>query len=353
MIMTFITDLVAEHEIQMEERLVRLFPLTTGQWVSEEQWPVGFGFSLCKFEDTIYIWGGRQIQLDGAFQCLPRCYVYTLNLTTLEWKTLEATGDDPPHCHWSSCAQIENLVYIFGGLDKDSEANNNILTFEPKVARFEKNEVSGYRPNPRFGHQGWSFRGKVFFFGGKQRSLPTAEHGSFDNGVYQFDPESRSWSQVETKGVQPKPRYLHTAERVQDQVFVHGGFSSAGILNETLVLDLVSMTWTLLSTNGPKLYGHSLVATVRPPLNLFLIGGSPTYGGATCISKWVWLFDAVGNTWKKTRALPHHMVGQYGGLRNHHSIVMVHNEEMFIVTLGGFKDAAKRRHPEHILIYKV
>jgi len=65
----------------------------------------------------------------------------------------------------------------------------------------------------------------VVIFGG------ATYEGGF-NDVLSFDVRAEQWTRHNSVGASPSPRYLHGACRVADSMFVFGGYSEIGLLND-------------------------------------------------------------------------------------------------------------------------
>merc|ERR1712150_96609 len=113
------------------------------------------------------------------------------------------------------------------------------------------------------------------------------------------------------------------AATVAHRVVIHGGYNGTE-LNDTQMLDMDSMTWTSISTRGPKVDRH--------PLSPFSSNRFLLVGGDRSRSKEVWIFDANDNTWKKREeSLPDSMFF-------HRAVLTKTQKGLSVVCLGGNKD---------------
>ena len=163
-------------------------------------------------------------------------------------------------------------------------------------------------------------------------------HSDKDNLLCCFDVSTNSWSKVERNQyilVTPSPRYSYAAAIVDHQVIIHGGCSDRDSLNDTHMLDMRSMKWTLVSTDGPKDNGHSLTRLTE---KRFLFVGSWT-------SREIWIFDVSEKVWQKQEAsLPQNI--------SYHAAVMVETDEgVSVVCLGGGDGGFK--YPDKMVVLDI
>ena len=144
-----------------------------------------------------------------------------------------------------------------------------------------------------------------------------------------------AWTKVATLGSAPSPRAWYGVARVGDRVIIHGGTASGlSSLNDTHVLDMGSMSWTLISTGGPKVWGHSLTPIA---LKRFLLVSG--FG-----SKQIWTFDESEATWKKEDVdLPEEMAF-------HRAAMTETKKGVSVVCLGG-RDYGSKKHPDNIAVF--
>ena len=104
-----------------------------------------------------------------------------------------------------------------------------------------------------------------------------------------------------------------------------------GLLNDTHMLDMETMTWTFLTMGGPRVYGHSLSPFA---VKRFLLAGGD---GA---SKEVWILDLRDLTWeKREESLPDSLYC--------HRAVVTKSNGLSVVCLGG------PSHVKNMVIFQV
>jgi protein phosphatase len=145
------------------------------------------------------------------------------------------------------------------------------------AANFEKVDIYGNPPLPRFGHTiTYISKGKAILFGGATGDTVKYQ---ITSDTYSLDTQSKLWKKVETFGPYPSPRAAHSSVAVeQNQMVVYGGATGGGSLasDDLYLLDLregdgTTGTWTIVPVVGPtpgRRYGHTLTYS-RPYLVVF------------------------------------------------------------------------------------
>ncbi|KAK9136970.1 hypothetical protein Sjap_007564 [Stephania japonica] len=136
---------------------------------------------------------------------------------------------------------------------------------------------------------------------------------------------SESWMVLSTSGSKPTPRFDHAATVVGDKMFVVGGETDHGLLDDVQVLDFEKFTW---ATASSKLYlspkslplkipackGHSLVSWGKTVL---LVGGKTDHAGNAGTERIsVWTFDTETELWSIIEAK-----GEIPVARSGHTVV--------------------------------
>ena len=105
---------------------------------------------------------------------------------------------------------------------------------------------------------GWEFENLLYFFGGYSyhtsvsRSHDYSSEDDPDRGGFWhncltcLDPQTNKWSRPRTIGLSPNSRAGASAARLGCKVYIFGGRSQAGRLNDLHCLDLTSMTWSVV-----------------------------------------------------------------------------------------------------------
>ena len=118
-----------------------------------------------------------------------------------------------------------------------------------------------------------------------------------------------------------------------------------GVSGDTHLLNTVTLTWTKILVEGPKLWGHSL--SPISPCRLLLVGGDPSAYGVD-ISNKVWILDTSASTWEEEEPIP---AGFGDGLKYHQAVVTRTDKGALVICLGGYTDKGYKNHPKSMLFF--
>lgn len=173
------------------------------------------GASLNPVGDTCYLHGG--VDNEDTTTCAEGLFMFTPASST--WERLNATGS-LPSAQSSATVVYNKMLVTFGGII-NGIAQNCLHSLDVGSLEWTMIEASGCPPPARCDHSLCVIGGKI---------LLTAGSGSDDlwfNDIYLLETVSWQWSKVELKGeVKPSPRDYATLSAVADKYLVQfGGFS--------------------------------------------------------------------------------------------------------------------------------
>ncbi|KAL4624964.1 host cell factor 2 isoform X1 [Arapaima gigas] len=200
--------------------------------------------------------------------------LYELQASRWLWKKLKPK---PPRNGAFPCPRIGhsftllgNKCYLFGGLANDSnDSNGNVPRYLNDFYELELQATSGVKawnipetknggPSARESHTTVAYCTKnshsprLYVFGGMS--------GKRLDDLWRLDIETMTWSMPETRGAPPLPRSLHSANVIENKMYVFGGWvpvlrtedkpNALGAewicTNSLSVLNLDTMTWRSL-----------------------------------------------------------------------------------------------------------
>ena len=136
----------------------------------------------------------------------------------------------------------DNKIYAFGGFDQfTDEVYNHVLRLDLNNLNWQLVDNYGDIPGVRMGHSASLYQGtKLLVYGGEN------EHREYLQDVVILDLETHTWTQPEITGPIPKGRARHAAVVYEDKLFVIGGLTGETnyILDDICYLDLKTMTWS-------------------------------------------------------------------------------------------------------------
>lgn len=200
--------------------------------------------------------GERLIVYGGKGPHGPLGDVHVLDMKTSTWMQAKPTGDMPaPRYGHTAVSQGASQLIVFGGM----AAGHSTFNFAPGA------------PKPAI----------PLPFGQKQAG-EAERHAECEDELYSLDLDTFEWTQqTGAKGAVPSPRYKHSATPIPERkgkvrMFVFGGCDDEQVaLNDQYMLDCESMEWSEVQTKGatpvPR-FGHS--ATWLPSRKILLLGGT-------------------------------------------------------------------------------
>eukprot|EP01126_Amoeba_proteus_P047352 TRINITY_DN5398_c0_g1_i13.p1 TRINITY_DN5398_c0_g1~~TRINITY_DN5398_c0_g1_i13.p1 ORF type:complete len:478 (+),score=92.00 TRINITY_DN5398_c0_g1_i13:55-1434(+) len=150
----------------------------------------------------------------------------------------------------------------------------------------------GSIPSPRYSHAACVWEGaKLIIFGGNRM------HNQKSNETYCYHYETNTWSQWATTGDQPAERYCHTAEIWNEKMIVFGGFDGRSRRNDVCVLDLHTKVWSTPVCSGVPVEARSHHASCIVGNSMIIFGGLS--GSSITVLNDTLSLDLVTMTWSK------------------------------------------------------
>lgn len=203
------------------------------------------GHSACIIENKMFIFGGFEYLTDQYSQ-----EVHYLNLDTLQWSFIVATGTPPSHRDFHTTVAIGNRMYVFGGRgDLNSPYNSHEEVYCPEVYYLDITEEkwiatkpTGTWPEGRRSHSACkctnhdlrlvfgemllfnsqSFTGYhngfMYIFGGYNGN--TKAHF---NDIYRYSILDNHWEFINVLGSVPCKRRRQACLLYDDKVYLFGG----------------------------------------------------------------------------------------------------------------------------------
>ncbi|KAJ3365681.1 hypothetical protein GGF31_008486 [Allomyces arbusculus] len=195
-------------------------------------------------------------------------------------------------------------LYLFGGASPEEGLSNAVFLLtiqddDQETIRWSRIESTTPPPPPRYDHAAFM----VPFAPGGSQNVNDATmvviggagpDGACLSDVWAFSLSSHKWTRLATAGTAPSPRTTRGAVAVVENRYLvawSGGQDGANAVRDDAVaiLDLVSLTWSMLTTTSSARpaarLGHQLVAV--SPSRLVLVGGMD---GATVFDD-IWALD--------------------------------------------------------------
>ncbi|XP_021295609.1 acyl-CoA-binding domain-containing protein 4 isoform X1 [Herrania umbratica] len=244
--------------------------------------------------ENLYIHGGSR---NGRYLS----DIQVFDLRSLTWSSLklkiESDADKSednglqevlPGTSDHSMIKWENKLLLLGGHSKKSSDAMivHVLNLETHVCGVV--ETSGKVPVARGGYSVTLVGSKLIVFGGEDRSRKLL------NDVHVLDLETMTWSLVESTQTPPAPRFDHTAAvHAERYLLIFGGCSHSIFFNDLHVLDLQTMEWSQPQVQGDLVSPRAGHAGISIDEIWYIVGGGDNSNGcletlALNMSKLVW-----------------------------------------------------------------
>lgn len=168
-------------------------------------------------------------------------------LSVLEWDSFDICGDFEPRAWLSSCI-VNNKAILFGGAVYRRRThfccNKDLIMFEPENRTFHQLDVGGSVVTPRASHTASLVGTHMYIVGGEYRDMGLFP--VYRDIVSVFDLATMHWSERVIRGVPLGFRECHSATTVNDKIVVFGGATFDGnyhYFNDTNLFDCASSRW--------------------------------------------------------------------------------------------------------------
>ncbi|XP_041354748.1 nitrile-specifier protein 5-like isoform X2 [Gigantopelta aegis] len=214
-----------------------------------------------------------------------------------KFSRIVASGAIPFERSGHSLEVIGDKVYVFGGEHTPRvPVGNTINCLDLEVKHWSKVLPDGTPPIPRTGSSSTTIGIRLYIFGGRT-GLQLG--GTVLNDLHVLDLKANTWHQVRTNGNPPLPRYLHSMIAIGNTIYVFGGCSEFGRLNDLYSFDTVSNTWTKLATSN-EIKGRTGAGFLAIDDSVYVIGG--LCGGKNLQD--MFRFDVQSGQWAVVDAHP-------------------------------------------------
>jgi len=210
------------------------------------------------------------------------------------WKPVETGGLRPTPREGHTSVAVEEYLVVFGGCFLDRECFGDVRVLDTVEDRWFAPVVSGVGPTPREGHSATLVADNIYVFGG------SSEQG-YMNDLYVLAVGEQSageqmrmaWGTVDVSGRAPSPREGHSATAVNERIFVFGGFTEEGYSNDLYVLNVALMAWEKPPVAGTAPSGREGHAATLFKDRIIVFGGFMDGG---CLND-VAVLDTGTQTW--------------------------------------------------------
>lgn len=200
--------------------------------------------------------------------------VVVLNIDSMLWEKPSSARTVMPHHSHNATVVGRTKIFVFGGVRNDV-ATNEVAVFNTDTMKWTSPVVKGVvKPMARHGHACACIREKVFVFGGVN------EQSELLNDLWFLDQDTLQWQQVMFFGVPPSPRRGATLSATEDgrRLYVVGGNDGTKVLNDVHCLETEKLTWIPMMIQGGSPEGREDHTAMILSRYLFISGGSGAGG---------------------------------------------------------------------------
>eukprot|EP00944_MAST-04C_sp_MAST-4C-sp1_P003610 g3610.t1 len=244
--------------------------------------------------------------------------------TGYRWTKIGYKGAAPARREGHTSVAVEDYIITFGGCYLDKKCFNDLFVFNTRTNGWVVPKVSGMPPLEREGHTSTMVGPLMYVYGG------SSEVGYLDD-VYALNvnpglPGSgeelpMAWGHIDVSGPQPVGREGHSAVQLGARILYFGGYTEKGFSNEVVVLDTAMKAWETPAIAGVKPSGREGHTAILYNNRMFIFGGF-TNGG--CLND-LYILDIKTMSWELGITS-----GTTPSMRQDHSAILRGNEMLFV-----------------------
>jgi hypothetical protein len=194
--------------------------------------------------------------------------------STVAWSEVPISGQapDPREDHTWTVDGDGASAWLFGGRD-GGDVFGDLWRYDLASDAWERVEVKGDSPSPRFGHTAtWVPGIGLVVWSGQAGS-------AFFNDLWAFDPADGRWTALAAEGQVPPARYGSCAALAPDgRLWVSHGFTDTGRFSDTRAYDFEAGGWEDLTVDGTRPIERCLHDCLWTPDERFVLYAGQTDG---------------------------------------------------------------------------
>ena len=238
----------------------------------------------------------------------------------MEWRQCKSEGSVPIGRSSHSLNAVAQKLYVFGGENTPRvPVDNDMYVYDTAAECWSNVENNGNAPCPRIAHSSAVVGDHIYIFGG--RTGITMGEGSL-NDFHRFNTVTEKWEPLICFGDIPSPRSFHAMTALGKKIYIFGGCSPTGRLNDLHVCDVTTLTWSQLPSNDAILPrgGPGFVAVDD---SLYVVAG---FTGNEADD--MYRFDLKQGTWSTIVAKPNIPCISVFGIASVGSLIFLHGGEV-------------------------
>ncbi|EMS60218.1 Acyl-CoA-binding domain-containing protein 4 [Triticum urartu] len=195
---------------------------------------------------------------------------------TSTWSILRTYGKSPSSRGGQSVTRVGDTLVVFGGEGGGRSLLNDLHVLDLETMTWDEFESTGTPPSPRSEHAAACYADRyLLIFGG-------GSHSTCFSDLYLLDMQTMEWSRPKQHGIIPEPRAGHAGVTVGDNWVITGGGNSKKGVPETLVLNMSTLVWSVVTNfegrTPPTSEVYALKTSLRPSVSSSRIDEVETNG---------------------------------------------------------------------------
>ncbi|ONK78638.1 uncharacterized protein A4U43_C02F20900 [Asparagus officinalis] len=192
---------------------------------------------------SLITWGHKVLSVAGHTKDPTETVtVKEFNPQTCTWADLKTYGKPPISRGGQSVTLVGDTLVMFGGEDAKRSLLNDLHILDLETMTWDDMDAIGTPPSPRSDHTAACHADRyLLIFGG-------GSHATVFNDLHVLDLQTMEWSRPNQQGVTPGPRAGHAGVTVGENWFIAGGGDNKNGISETLVLNMSTLIWSVVTT---------------------------------------------------------------------------------------------------------
>jgi len=161
---------------------------------------------------------------------------------TCTWSIVRTYGKSPVSRGGQTVTLVGTTLVLFGGEDAKRCLLNDLHILDLETMTWDDVDAIGTPPSPRSDHAAACHADRyLLIFGG-------GSHATCFNDLHVLDLQTMEWSRPKQQGLTPSPRAGHAGATIGENWYIVGGGNNKSGVSETLVLNMSTLTWSVVST---------------------------------------------------------------------------------------------------------
>ncbi|TYI03363.1 hypothetical protein ES332_A11G333400v1 [Gossypium tomentosum] len=188
-------------------------------------------------------WGNKLLSIAGHMKDPSETIqVKAFDLQTGTWSMLKTYGKPPVSRGGQSVNLVGTTLVIFGGQGANRTLLNDLYILDLETMTWDEIDVAGVAPSPRSDHAAAVHAERyLLVFGG-------SSHATFFNDLHVLDLQTMEWSKPAQLGELPTPRAGHAGVTIGENWFIAGGGDNKSGASKTIVLNMSSFVWSVVTS---------------------------------------------------------------------------------------------------------